>query len=103
MNKSMLVGVVFGAGIATAAGGIAGYKMLSGPEYAKVVSVTPVTETVKTPREECTDQIVSRQEPVKDTHKIAGTVLGAVAGGLLGDAIGGRGENCRCSSGRVCR
>lgn len=93
MNKSMLVGVVFGAGIATAAGGIAGYKMLSGPEYAKVVSVTPVTETVKTPREECTDQVVSRQEPVKDTHKIAGTVLGAVAGGLLGDAIGGGGKN----------
>lgn len=93
MNKSMLVGVVFGAGIATAAGGFAGYKMLNGPEYAKVIAVTPVTESVNTPREECTDQVVTRQEPVKDTHKIAGTVLGAVAGGLLGDAIGGGGKN----------
>ena len=93
MNKSMLVGIVFGAGLATAAGGIAGYKMLNGPEYAQVTAVTPVTESIKTPREECTDQVVTKQEPVKDKHKIAGTVLGAVAGGLLGDAIGGGGKN----------
>ena len=93
MNKSMLVGTVFGAGLATAVGGIAGYRMLSGPEYAQVVAVTAVTESVKTPREECNDQVVTRQEPVKDQHKIAGTVIGAVAGGLLGDAIGGGGKN----------
>ncbi len=93
MNKSMLIGTVFGAGLATAAGGIAGYKMLSGPEYAQVVAVTPVTESIKTPREECIDKVVTKQEPVKDKHKIAGTVIGAVAGGLLGDAIGGGGKN----------
>jgi|AntAceMinimDraft_5_1070358.scaffolds.fasta_scaffold00098_15 uncharacterized protein YcfJ len=93
MNKSMLIGTIFGAGIATAAGGFAGYQMLSGPEYAKVVAVTPVTESIKTPREECVDKVVTRQEPIKDTHKIAGTVLGAVAGGLLGNAIGGGGKN----------
>jgi uncharacterized protein YcfJ len=93
MNKSMLIGTVFGVGIATAFGGIAGYRMLAGPDYAKVVSVTPVTESVKTPREECRDQVVTRTKPVKDTHKIAGTVIGAVAGGLLGDAIGGGGKN----------
>jgi uncharacterized protein YcfJ len=93
MNKSILVGTVFGAALATAAGGFAGYRMLSGPEYADVESVTPVTESIKTPREECHDQVVTRQKPVKDTHKITGTVLGAVAGGLLGDAIGGGGKN----------
>ena len=93
MNRSMLVGTVLGAGIATAAGGFAGYKILSGPEYAQVVAVTPVTETIKTPREECVDKVVTRQEPVKDTHKITGTVIGAVAGGLLGNAIGGGGKN----------
>ena len=93
MNKSMLVGTVFGAGLATAAGGIAGYKMLTGPEYAQVIAVTPVTKTVETPREECSDQVVTRQEPVKDKHKITGTVIGAVAGGLLGNAIGGGGKN----------
>jgi uncharacterized protein YcfJ len=93
MNKSILVGTVLGAGLATAVGGFAGYRMLSGPEFAEVVAVTAVTESVKTPREECHDQVVTRQQPVKDTHKIAGTVIGAVAGGVLGNVIGGGGKN----------
>jgi uncharacterized protein YcfJ len=93
MNKSMLVGTVLGAGLATAAGGFAGYKILSEPDFAQVVAVTPVTETIRTPREECEDKVVTRQEPVKDKHQIAGTVLGAVAGGVLGNVIGGGGKN----------
>ncbi len=93
MNKSMLTGVVLGVAVATAAGGFAGYKMLSGPEFAEVLSVTPVTESIKTPREECKDVVVTRKQPVKDEHKIAGTAIGAVAGGLAGDAIGGHGKN----------
>jgi hypothetical protein len=66
--------------------------MLSGPEYAQVVAVTAVTESVKTPREECHDKVVTRQRPVEDTHQIAGTVIGAVAGGVLGNVIGGGGK-----------
>jgi uncharacterized protein YcfJ len=93
MNKSILMGTVLGAGLATAIGGVAGYRMLSEPEFATVVAVTPVTERVETPRQECHDQVVTRQEPVKDKHKITGTVIGAVAGGLLGNAIGGGGKN----------
>jgi len=93
MNKSLLIGTVFGAGLATAIGGVAGYRMLSGPEYAQVIDVKPVTERIETPREVCTDKVVTRQKPVKDTHQITGTVIGAVAGGLLGDAIGGGGKN----------
>ena len=93
MNKSVLIGTVLGAGLATAIGGVAGYRMMSGPEFAEVVSVEAVTETVETPREECSDRVVTRQRPVKDTHQVAGTVIGAVAGGLLGDAIGGGGKN----------
>lgn len=93
MNKSMLVGTVFGVGLATALGGVAGYRMLSGPEYAQVVAVTPVTEEVQTPREECYDKVVTRQKPVKDKHQITGTVVGAVGGALLGDALGGGGKN----------
>jgi uncharacterized protein YcfJ len=67
--------------------------MLSQPEYAQVLDVTAVTETLKTPREECRDKVVTRKKPVKDAHQVAGTVIGAVAGGLLGDAIGGGGKN----------
>ena len=66
VNKGMLIGVVLGAGLATTYGGFAGYKMLSQPEYAQVVDVTAVTETLKTPREECRDKVVTRKKPVKD-------------------------------------
>jgi len=93
MNKSMLTGAILGAGLALAFGGVAGYRMLKEPEFAEVTAVTPVTESIKTPREVCEDKVVTRKRPVKDTHKVAGTVIGAVAGGLLGDAIGGGGKN----------
>jgi len=93
MNKSMLTGIVLGATVAVAGGGIAGYQMIKGPQHAEVVSVTPVTERIETPREECHDVQVTRQKPIKDQHQVTGTVLGAVAGGLLGDAIGGGGSN----------
>lgn len=94
MDKSMLIGTVFGAVAATAVGSFAGYKMLTkAPEFADVVSVTPLTEQVKTPREECHDETVTRQAPVKDAHRVTGTVIGAIAGGVLGNAIGGHGSN----------
>jgi uncharacterized protein YcfJ len=93
MNKSMLTGTILGIAVATTVGAIAGYKMLSGSEFAEVLAVTPVTESVKTPREVCKDVVVTRQQPIKDEHKITGSVLGAVAGGLAGDAIGGHGKN----------
>ena len=93
MNRSMLVGTVFGATLATAAGGFAGYRMLAKPTVAEVLAVTPVTERVETPREECHDEQVTRQKPVKDEHQVTGTVIGALAGGLLGNALGGGGSN----------
>ena len=90
MNKSMLVGAVLGAVGVTAGGAVATYSLVKGgPQYAQVTSVQPVKQTVKTPREVCKDVTVTRQAPVKDQHQIAGTVLGAVAGGLLGNQIGG--------------
>ncbi|MDE3736875.1 MULTISPECIES: glycine zipper 2TM domain-containing protein [Pseudomonas] len=91
MNKSMLIGTVLGAVGVTAGGAVATYSLVgnSGPEYAEVLAVQPINETVKTPREVCNDVAVTRQRPVKDQHQIAGTVLGAVAGGLLGNQVGG--------------
>lgn len=90
MNKSMLTGVIAGAVAVTALGGVAGYKALnSGPEYADVLAVKPVTETTKTPKEICEDVVVNEQAPVKDPNRIAGTAVGAVAGGLLGNQVGG--------------
>ncbi|MBH3341023.1 MULTISPECIES: glycine zipper 2TM domain-containing protein [unclassified Pseudomonas] len=90
MNKSLLVGAVLGAVGVTAGGAVATYSLVDrGPDYAEVLAVTPVNETVKTPREVCKDVAVTRQRPVQDQHQIAGTAIGAIAGGLLGNQVGG--------------
>ena len=90
MNKSLLVGAVLGAAVVTAGGAVATYSLVkSGPEYAEVLAVEPVKQQIKTPREVCKDVTVTRQAPVKDEHQIVGSVLGAVAGGLLGNQVGG--------------
>ena len=91
MDKSMLTGLVVGAVVATAGGVIAGLNMIGEdePQYAEVVNVVEATETIQTPREVCEDVPVTRQAPVKDEHKILGTVTGAVLGGVLGNQIGG--------------
>lgn len=89
MNKSMMTGVIAGAVAVTAIGGVAGYRALAQPEFAEVLAVEPVTKTRKTPREVCSDVVVNEQAPVKDPNRIAGTAVGAIAGGLLGSQIGG--------------
>lgn len=89
MDKSMMIGIVAGAVAVTAVGGVAGYKALKGPEYADVISATEVTEKIRTPREVCSDVAVTEQAPVKDQHRIAGTAIGAVLGGVVGNQIGG--------------
>lgn len=90
MNKSMIVGVLMGAAVATAGGAIAGYKLLDkGPEFAEVMNVAPIKETISTPREVCQDVTVTHQRPVKDENRIAGTAIGAVLGGVLGNQVGG--------------
>ncbi|WP_339487513.1 glycine zipper 2TM domain-containing protein [Pseudomonas sp. EL_65y_Pfl2_R95] len=89
MNKSLLVGAVLGAVGVTAGGAVATYSLVGGPDYADVVAVEPINKTIKTPRQECRDVTVTRQRPVQDQHKIAGTAIGAVVGGLLGNQVGG--------------
>jgi len=90
MNKSMLTGVIAGAVAVTAIGGFAGYKALNPePKFAEVLAVEAVTETRKSPKEVCDDVVVNEQAPVKDPNRLAGTAIGAVAGGLLGHQIGG--------------
>jgi len=89
MDKSMLTGIVLGAVAVTAIGGVAGYRALNPePEFAEVLSSAPVTETTKTPKQVCHDVVVSEKAPTKDPNRIAGTAIGAVAGGLLGSQIG---------------
>ena len=117
MDKSMVKGLVIGAVVAIA-GSVAGYSIMEKaptaeqlaamtspvptsipaatttptpiPEvFADVVAVKEITETIKTPREQCEQVAVQKQAPVKDNNKIAGSVLGAVVGGVLGNQVGG--------------
>lgn len=91
MDRSMVKGVVLGgiAMVVLTAGGVTGYKAMTEPKFADVVAIKDVTQTITTPREECQDVQVQKQVPVKDENRVAGTVLGAVAGGVLGHQIGG--------------
>jgi uncharacterized protein YcfJ len=90
MEKSLVVGLAMGAVVAVGATAFAGLKMMhKGPEYAEVVKVTPLTKTIRTPRQDCHDEAVTHQAPVKDQHQVIGTVAGAVIGGVIGHQIGG--------------
>lgn len=89
MDKSMLTGVLVGAGAVTAVAGIAGYQATHRqPAYADVLNAQPMFQTVKTPRQVCRDLAVSHKAPVRDRDRIAGTAVGALFGGLLGNQIG---------------
>jgi uncharacterized protein YcfJ len=54
-------------------------------EYAQVISVTPLSGTQRI----CTDQTVTERRPQSDNHQVAGTVIGAIAGGVIGNQVGG--------------
>jgi uncharacterized protein YcfJ len=90
MNRPILVGVLLGGTAITAAGGMAGYHhWAASGSYAEVTDVKPILKTIKTPRQACHDEQVTRQKPVQDEHRVAGTVVGALVGGVLGNQIGG--------------
>src|SRR3569833_2465580 len=89
VNKSLAVGLLVGAVTVTAGGALAGYRMMAAPAGAQVISATAVTKTVKTPRQDCHDEQVTHQKAPKDEHRLVGTGVGAVVGGLLGSRIGG--------------
>lgn len=104
MDKSMIKGALIGGVAVTAAAalGVAGWDAVRQPRYADVLAVKEVHETVRTPREECADVAVQRRAPVNDSNRIAGTAVGAIAGGLLGSTIGaGTGRSLATVAGAV--
>ena len=102
MDRQYVIGSIIGAVAVTAIGGVAGYRMLESDQYAKVVSVEPALVTVQVPLEECRDELITRQKPVKDPKQVTGTVAGAVIGGVLGNQVGGgRGKDIATVGGAV--
>lgn len=90
MNKSMLAGIGIGVAAALGVAVVASLNVFSsGPKYAQVISATPIKETVKTPRRECRNVAVTHRRPVQDENRITGSLLGAVAGGVIGHQFGG--------------
>jgi uncharacterized protein YcfJ len=89
MGKLFAVGTIVGAIAVTAGGAVAGYNVISAPHGAQVVSVRTLTKTTKTPRNVCREEQVTHTRPLKDQHRLLGTGVGAVVGGLLGNQVGG--------------
>lgn len=76
-----------GAAALSSAAGDSAAGADNGVRYAQVVSVEPVRGNDS--GRVCHDETVTHTAPPKDQHRIAGTVIGAVAGGLLGHMVGG--------------
>lgn len=57
-------------------------------DTARVLSVTPQTERVNMPREECRTEYQRQSYSNGNDRSIAGAVIGGVAGGLLGSTVG---------------
>ncbi|CUU23696.1 glycine zipper 2TM domain-containing protein [Duffyella gerundensis] len=90
VNKSMLAGIGIGVVSALGVAAVAGMNVFDrGPQYAQVLSATPIKETLKNPRQECRNVTLTHRRAVQDEHRIAGSVLGAVAGGVVGHQFGG--------------
>jgi uncharacterized protein YcfJ len=88
MNKSLITGLIVGGIAVTAFSAYAGYQHMDQGRAAKVLGVEPIMRTVKTPRQNCSSEVVTHQVAVKDEKRVAGALLGAVAGGVLGNQIG---------------
>lgn len=70
--------------------------------YADVISVQPVKHKVDRKREVCRDERVVHKARPKDEHQVAGTVIGAIAGGVIGNQVGGgRGRDIATVAGAV--
>ena len=57
-------------------------------DYAIIRSVTPQYEQISRPRQECNSEWVTENVPRNNTN-YTGTILGGVAGGVLGHQVGG--------------
>ena len=90
MNKSMLAGIGIGVAAALGVAAVAGMNVFDrGPQYAQVLAATPIKESIRQPRQECRNVTLTHRRAVQDENRIAGSVLGAVAGGVLGHQFGG--------------
>ena len=71
-------------------------------DTARVRTVNPQYANVSVPRNECTSQWVTEQQPVAASRNYGGLALGGVAGALLGNQVGrGHGREAATAVGAV--
>ena len=71
-------------------------------DTARVRIATAQYENVSVPRNECTNQWVTEQQPVASSRNYGGLALGGIAGAVLGNQIGGgRGRQAATALGAV--
>lgn len=91
MNNSLVAGLIVGGVVLLAVGAFASTQTDLNPfqDYAEVVSVEPAFDNKQTSRQVCNDEAITQQVAVRDEKRIAGTAIGAVVGGVLGNQVGG--------------
>jgi uncharacterized protein YcfJ len=102
MRKTFLAMSIISAGL-VASSAMAQTSGVSFNARADVVRVDPITTQVQNPRERCTTEYVDRtvQGP-QGERNMGGTVLGGVAGALLGSQVGsGNGKLAATAAGAV--
>ena len=71
-------------------------------DVAKVISVSPVTETVNHPTQQCWTENQQTTQYVAPRYSPAGALIGGLAGGLLGSTVGqGTGKVAAAAGGAV--
>ena len=104
MKNSLLAPLILGGVVVVAVAAYAGTRTDLNPwqDYADVVSVVPAFDNRRAAREDCNDEAVTQQVPIKDEKRVAGTAIGAVIGGVLGNQVGsGDGKKLATAAGAV--
>lgn len=88
---NVMISALMAASISLPATATDGYDDDYFDEYydrARVISVTPQTERVNVPREECHTEYVRERYSSSNERSLTGPIIGGIAGGLLGSQIG---------------
>jgi uncharacterized protein YcfJ len=65
MKESTLTGVLAGAAVVTAGLAFASFRILEGDaQFAEVLAVQPIVESVQRPRQECPEELIVDGQPV---------------------------------------
>jgi len=83
VKKALLVGLVLTSTSVSAFANHDDYE-----DRARVISVTPQSERVNSPRQECRTEYVRESYYEAPKRSLGGAIIGGVAGGLLGSTIG---------------